>query len=110
MESRAATTARFRDAGNTGMRAFPRELFKKGPDQPALKQATKAGGPNRIFMRPRQKLSGDAGRGLHHAAGMDEKAVRRAAFVTVRRAICERFPPGRERAKWLAWANLAVDA
>jgi hypothetical protein len=26
---------------------------------------------------------------------MDEKAIRRAALVTVRRAILERFPPGR---------------
>ena len=26
---------------------------------------------------------------------MDEKAIGRAALITLRRAICERFPPGR---------------
>jgi hypothetical protein len=31
---------------------------------------------------------------------MDEKAIQRAATVTLRRAILERFPPGRERQKW----------
>src|SRR5262252_7452113 len=38
-----------------------------------------------------------------HSRGMDEKAIRRAALITVRRAICERFPPGRERQAWLRW-------
>jgi hypothetical protein len=28
---------------------------------------------------------------------MDEKAIRRAALITLRRAICERFLLGRER-------------
>jgi hypothetical protein len=51
----------------------------------------------RVSARSRHKLSRDAGRDLHHAGGMDKKAIRRAALVTVRRAICERFPPGRER-------------
>jgi len=36
---------------------------------------------------------------------MDEKAIRRAALVTVRRAILERFPPGRERDAWLRWVE-----
>src|SRR5690348_15570344 len=36
---------------------------------------------------------------------MDEKAVRRAALLTLRRAICERFPEGAERVAWLAWAE-----
>jgi hypothetical protein len=36
--------------------------------------------------------------------GMEERVIRRAALVTVRRAICERFPPGAERRAWLAWA------
>jgi hypothetical protein len=36
---------------------------------------------------------------------MDEKAIRRAALVTVRRAILERFPPGPERETWLRWAE-----
>jgi hypothetical protein len=36
---------------------------------------------------------------------MDQEAIRRAALITLRRAICERFPPGRERRAWLAWAQ-----
>ena len=38
------------------------------------------------------------------AADMDAKAIRRVALITVRRAICERYPPGRERDAHLAWA------
>jgi hypothetical protein len=34
---------------------------------------------------------------------MEEKAIRRAALITLRRAICERFPPGLERRAWLRW-------
>jgi hypothetical protein len=34
---------------------------------------------------------------------MDEKAIQRAATVTLRRAILERFPRGPERQKWLRW-------
>jgi len=37
------------------------------------------------------------------AADMDAKAIRRAALITLRRAICERFPPGRGHDTWLAW-------
>jgi len=40
---------------------------------------------------------------MAHARGMDEKAIRRAALVTVRQAILGRFPPGPERRKWLRW-------
>ena len=36
-------------------------------------------------------------------ARMDEKAIRRAALVTLQRAILERFPPGPERRAWLRW-------
>jgi hypothetical protein len=36
---------------------------------------------------------------------MDEKALRRAALITLRRAICQRFPRGREREGWLEWAG-----
>jgi hypothetical protein len=36
---------------------------------------------------------------------MDEKAIRRAALITLHRAICKRFPAGRERNAWLAWAE-----
>ena len=32
---------------------------------------------------------------------MEAKAVRRAPMVTLRRVICERFPPGPERRAWL---------
>jgi hypothetical protein len=34
---------------------------------------------------------------------MDERAIRRAALITLRRAILERFPPGLERRTWLRW-------
>jgi hypothetical protein len=34
---------------------------------------------------------------------MDAKAIRRAALITLRRAICERYAPGAERQAWLAW-------
>jgi hypothetical protein len=37
---------------------------------------------------------------------MDAKAIRRAALITLRRAILERFPPGRERRAWLPCATL----
>jgi hypothetical protein len=41
-------------------------------------------------------------------AAMDERANRRAAIVTLRRAIRERFPPGVERTRWLRWAARAA--
>jgi len=41
--------------------------------------------------------SSDACRDPYDAYGMDENAIRREALVTLRRAILERFPPGRER-------------
>jgi hypothetical protein len=50
------------------------------------------------------KLSSDAGCDLYDAGAMDEKAIRRAALVTLKRAILERFPPGPERRAWLRWA------
>jgi hypothetical protein len=34
---------------------------------------------------------------------MDERAIRRAALVTVRRAILNRVPRGPERDAWLRW-------
>jgi hypothetical protein len=40
-------------------------------------------------------------RELHHAAWMDQQALRRAALITLRRAILERFPAGLERTAWL---------
>jgi hypothetical protein len=33
------------------------------------------------------------------------QAFRRAALTTLRRAICERFRPGRERRAWLTWGR-----
>jgi hypothetical protein len=38
-------------------------------------------------------------------AAMDKRAIRRAALVTLRRAICERFAAGAERRAWLRWAS-----
>jgi hypothetical protein len=41
---------------------------------------------------------------------VDEKAIRRAALITLRRAICERFPLGPERRAWLRWAVRAANS
>ena len=55
------------------------------------------------------KLSSDAAGGLYDAGGMDEKAIRRAALITLRRAIYERFPRGPERRAWLGWVQSRAD-
>jgi hypothetical protein len=55
------------------------------------------------FLDKRTKHPRDTGCWLYHAGGMDEKAIRQAALITLRRAILERFPPGRERIAWLRW-------
>jgi hypothetical protein len=34
---------------------------------------------------------------------VDEKAIKRAALITLRRAIQQNFPPGSEREKRLEW-------
>jgi hypothetical protein len=34
---------------------------------------------------------------------MNERALIRAARITLRQAILERFPPGDERTAWLRW-------
>jgi hypothetical protein len=39
---------------------------------------------------------------------MDEARLIRAAQITLRRPILERFPPGPERQKWLAWLDQVV--
>lgn len=39
------------------------------------------------------------------ACGMDAKAIRRAALITMHRAIREHFPPGVERTRWLRWVR-----
>lgn len=36
---------------------------------------------------------------------MDARAIRKAALITSRGAICQRFPPGSERELWLAWVQ-----
>jgi hypothetical protein len=51
------------------------------------------------------EMADDARRDLHHAGGMDEQAIRRAALITLRRAILKRFPPGPERTRWLVSAS-----
>jgi hypothetical protein len=38
---------------------------------------------------------------------MDAKAIRRAALITLRRAIRERFARGPERTAWLQWPRTA---
>ena len=38
----------------------------------------------------------------------DEVRLIRAAQITVR-AICERFPPGQEREKWLRWLQATLE-
>jgi hypothetical protein len=60
----------------------------------------------RISLHSRQKFSSDAGDKPLDAARVDDEAIRRAAFITLRRAICERFPPGAERRAWLRWVLL----
>jgi hypothetical protein len=34
---------------------------------------------------------------------MDERALIRAAYITLRRVILERLPPGAKRRAWLRW-------
>jgi hypothetical protein len=58
----------------------------------------------RVSAQSRSKLSSDAAGDLYDAGTVDARAIRRAALITLRRAICERFPPGRERDSWLPWA------
>jgi len=42
--------------------------------------------------------------GLYDDGDMGERRILRGAQITLRRAICERFPPWRERSAWLRWA------
>jgi hypothetical protein len=55
----------------------------------------------RFSLQSRPKSSSDARHKPLDAARMDDEAIRRAALITLRRAICERFPPGAERRAWL---------
>jgi hypothetical protein len=62
-----------------------------------------------ISLRSRQKFSSDARRKPVDTERMNDEALKRAALVTLRRAICERFPPGPERRAWLRWAQSRAD-
>ena len=53
---------------------------------------------------PPVDLRRDASRNLYDAAVMDEKAIRGAALITLRRSTLKRFPPEPERRAWLRWA------
>jgi hypothetical protein len=53
-------------------------------------------------------LGSDASLCLHHAGGMDLKAIRRAAEITLRRAILANFPSGPERDRCLEWLERAA--
>jgi hypothetical protein len=43
-------------------------------------------------------------------ATLDEQAIRRAALITLRRAILQNFPPGPERDERLEWLTRAVSS
>jgi hypothetical protein len=49
------------------------------------------------------EMASDTGCHLHHADGVDAKAIRRAALITLRRAMFQRLPPGPQRRAWLQW-------
>jgi len=63
----------------------------------------------RIYRRSHAQRNSDAGCELHHSAVMDSEAIRRGALITLQRAICERFQPGRERRAWLRCAAKAYE-
>jgi DNA invertase Pin-like site-specific DNA recombinase len=67
----------------------------------ALKEARLARCP--LIVSRLDRLS----RNVHFISGLMEHRVHFivAALITLRRAICERFPPGRERDAWLKWVN-----
>jgi hypothetical protein len=62
-----------------------------------------------ISAQSHPKLSSDAAGGLYDAGTVDQKAIRRAALITLRRAICERFPAGRERQRPLLRTGRRVE-
>lgn len=53
----------------------------------------------------RAKCRNDYRRRMRDAGGMDHAAIRQAALITLRRTICRRSRPGRERHAWLAWVQ-----
>jgi len=59
--------------------------------------------PAVVSLRSRRKFSRDARGDLPHADAVGERAIRRAALITLRRAICKRFPAGRQRRAWPRW-------
>jgi len=61
--------------------------------------------PRALFLDDRTRNSVViAGTSCPMLSVMDERAIRRAVLLTLRRAIVERFPPGPERTWWLRWA------
>ena len=62
----------------------------------------------RVSGRSRLKSSSDIRSALYDAAPVRSKTIRHAALITLRRAICGRFPPGPERTWWLRWAAHAA--
>jgi hypothetical protein len=65
-------------------RSIPLATLTQGPYEP-------------ISGSSRSKDTRDAGRDRPDAGIMDQRILRRAALITLRRAILERFPPGPER-------------
>ena len=57
----------------------------------------------RVSLRSGQKSDSGPSCKPRDTHGMDDKAIRQAALITLRCAICERFPPGQERRAWLTW-------
>jgi hypothetical protein len=103
--------ARLIQAAQIKLRRATVKHFPPGPEREKrlnwLADAVAAAGSKRaeaptVSEQSRSKFSRDASRVLYEAVGMDQKAIRRAALITLRRAICEHYPPGRERQKSLA--------
>jgi len=57
-----------------------------------------------LSRRSHSILGSDVG-AMYESLRMDQGTLIRAAQITLRRAICERFPPGSQRQAWLAWAE-----
>jgi hypothetical protein len=63
-----------------------------------------------VSARSQRKWPDDAGRELQDAGGMDERALVRAAEITLHRMILANFPPGPERDRRLEWLARAVSS
>jgi hypothetical protein len=70
---------------------------------------SEAGGPlDAVFLHDHGRNAVVTPGASMRAGSMDEKAIKRAALLTLRRALRERFPPGVERTRWLRWAARAA--